>query len=56
MIIICTHKCDQRNFCLFLSTDSGRRFCSIADFGWLFIINCFIIGCIGVINLVGLEI
>ena len=39
MIIICAHKYDWRNFCLFLGTDGSRCLCSMADFGWLSVIN-----------------
>ena len=39
MIIIPAHKCDWRNFHLFLGTGGGRCLCSMADSCWLSAIN-----------------
>ena len=50
MIMICAHKCDRRNFRLFLSNGGGRCLCSIADSGWLSAIHRSTTGCIGLIT------
>ena len=47
MIMIRAHKCDRRHFRLFLGIDDGKCLCSMADFGWLSVINRSAIGCVG---------
>ena len=49
MIMIHAHKCDRRNFCLFLGIGGDRYLCSMADSGWLLAINRSTTGCVGLI-------
>ena len=49
MIMIRVHKCNRRNFRLFLGTGGGRCLCSMADPRWLSVINRSTTDCIGLI-------
>ena len=50
------YKYDQRNFRIFLGTDSNKCLYSMADFSWLSVINRSATGCIEAIDLTGSEI
>ena len=56
MIIINAHDHNSSAIGRFLDTDGGRSLCSMADSGWLSVINRSATDCIGAIDLAGSEI